>query len=191
MAYHGQGASPGANDAGPAPDRSPSPRAGRKRGEIRYGGRSHRCGPTTRWVIEPIPFSGVFSKVSGRISDSQDQDILVGQERARFQGVHELGTRMGYDRDSRAEHPAAPGLKSRATHTKPARSRLHRAAREGFVWVAGGFSLRGNGSVPTGCLRTPRRAGSLARGAVACVRWIHPHGLEKSHVFFLAKRRAG
>ena len=39
----------------------------------------------------------VFSKVSGRISDSQDQDILVGQERARFQGVHEVGTMMGYD----------------------------------------------------------------------------------------------
>ena len=90
------------------------------------------------------PFSsGVFSEVSGRISDSQDQEVPAGQQRARFQSVHELGTRMAYDGDSRTEHPAAPGLKSRATQTKPARSRLHPAAREGFVWVGGGFSLRG------------------------------------------------
>ena len=38
--------------------------------------------------------------------------------------------------------------------------------------------------MPTGCLRKPRRAGSLARGAVARVRSIHPHGLEKSQNFY-------
>ena len=99
--------------------------------------------------------------MSGRISDSQDQQILVGLERARVQGVHELGTMMGHDRDSRAApRPAARGLKSRATQTKPARSRLHPAAREGFVWVAGGFSLRGTG------VRADRMSSQAPQGGI-------------------------